>query len=354
MIKQGRETPSDLESVTDLLHQLREAGEVESVGDFTLDLNKLHEKLGSYQMEAAHHFILPFVAAGTLSGAGIVDFKGEFRRLTIEFDGRPYSLDELQACINESDGRCGELGTGLKFAVSSGASRVQIASGQGEFLNILETTKNQTKFYQLPNTDHRLLNRTRVYIKGCDIPPTAPTPYSFLCERCGFSPIVAWRGKRVHSPRPEETCGLLRFTSREGEDPSVSVTSWVTAKSENPEFTGQVWMEDKDRSEIRFLLHGVVYPTAVPMRRYQGLQGVVAYPEARLDLSRASVVVDKDVDRILEEIESKFEELVYPRVVRNFRGMLPFHRGIAKRFLGLWLPHCGVTLAPRVERLLEL
>lgn len=327
---------------------------MESDGAFTLDLQKLHHKLQAFQMEAAHHFVLPFISSGVLGGATLVELSGTFESSQIEFDGETFSLDDLKDAPNQKKGRLGELGVGISFAVSAGATQVQVVSAQGQDLNILQIAKNRSALYQRQNPHPEFTGRTRITISGVEIPPETPPPYKFLCARCGFSPVVAWLGKRVHSPRNQETCGSIRYLCGKGEDPSISLMSWVSLQSEHQSLTGQIWMENKERSEIRFLLNGVAYPTAIPFSRYSGLQGVLSYPMGGLDLSRSSVVVDKSLDLILSEIEEDVERLLLPRLVRNFRGMLPFHRNIAKRFLKAWGDRCPEHLREKRDVCLAL
>ena len=303
-------------------------------------------------MEAAHFYVLPFVSAATLGGASLVDFTGCFQNMNIEFDGSVYSKEELRDCLNEPPGRCGELGLGVKFALSAGAREVKVISGSGRAFNVMEVDERETRFFSTPISDECSTPINKVVVRGCEIAGDAPYPYNFLCRRCGYSGTVAWQGKRIRGTRPDESCGSIRFNRREGEDPAVAVHSWTTAKLDHPELNGQVWLKKNGRTEIRFLLNGVVYPSGLTCKRYPGLSGLLAYPRVRLDISRSGVVVDQNLEKLVIDIESRVETSLFPRLLRSYRGMMPAHRESATRFLRLWEQTCPSAPRDRIQKLL--
>ena len=319
---------ADLES---FLEGLSSKGEHDSSGLFTVNLTSSLAKLDAYRMEAAHHYVLPFVAAATLHGATVIDFSGSFSNLKIAFDGPALQASELRELGESVEPRLAELALGLHWARSVGA-KVTLASKSDGHLNLLDFARDKAQVSTIESPRLNTLGTT-ILIRGCNT-PNAPSPYSFLGRRCGFSPIVAWRQKRVTYPSQDETCASLRLACRKGEDPSVVLSSWVSLTSEHPQCSGRVWLS-LDKSVIRFLLHGVNYPTEVRWNRFPGLQAALNYPAAQLDISRSKVVVDAKLESILNDIEEQVQRLLLPRLKRNYRGMLPYHRTIADRFLSV-------------------
>ncbi len=84
----------------DILEDLRQDGQVESTGHFTLDATKAREKLKRFQLQDPHHYVLQVVRSAVASGARKLDLRVDADDCWIEHDGRPPTEAGLQGLFN--------------------------------------------------------------------------------------------------------------------------------------------------------------------------------------------------------------------------------------------------------------
>lgn len=84
----------------EILEGLRQDGQVESTGHFTLDAVKAREKLKRFQLQDPHHYVLQVVRSAVASGARSVDLKVDADDCWIEHDGHPPGEARLQGLFN--------------------------------------------------------------------------------------------------------------------------------------------------------------------------------------------------------------------------------------------------------------
>jgi len=84
----------------DILEDLRQDGQVESTGHFTLDAAKAREKLKRFQLQDPHHYVLQVVRSAVASGARRVDLRVDADDCWIEHNGRPPTEAGLQGLFN--------------------------------------------------------------------------------------------------------------------------------------------------------------------------------------------------------------------------------------------------------------
>lgn len=84
----------------DILEDLRQDGQVESIGHFTLDAAKAREKLKRFQLQDPHHYVLQVVRSAVASGARRVDLRVDADDCWIEHDGHPPTEAGLQGLFN--------------------------------------------------------------------------------------------------------------------------------------------------------------------------------------------------------------------------------------------------------------
>lgn len=125
--------------MADLLGTLKQEGKVDSSGIFTMDLRKAIEKLAAYQLPQHYFYIPKLVQAAVAGGAAYVQVKINESRVQIEFDGRPYTAEELANLFSylltekdrDKNRHLRHMATAINTAVALEARTVQIDSGPG-------------------------------------------------------------------------------------------------------------------------------------------------------------------------------------------------------------------------------
>ena len=79
----------------EILEELRQEGQVDSTGRFTLDAARAREKMKRYQLPDPHHYVLRVVQAAVASGASRIDLEVDADDCWIRFDARPPGPAEL-------------------------------------------------------------------------------------------------------------------------------------------------------------------------------------------------------------------------------------------------------------------
>jgi hypothetical protein len=82
--------------MSDLLEELRAAGEVEAQGGFTIDPEKARQKLRQYQLADPHRYVLLLVEAAVSSGASKLEFEIDSDDLHLRFDGAVFRYEQLE------------------------------------------------------------------------------------------------------------------------------------------------------------------------------------------------------------------------------------------------------------------
>lgn len=127
------------QEMADLLGTLKQEGKVDSSGIFTMDLRKAIEKLAQFQLPQHYFYIPKMVQAAVAGGATWVQVKINESRVLIEFDGRPYTADELANLFTylltdrdkDKHRHLRHMATAINTAVALEARTVQVDSGPG-------------------------------------------------------------------------------------------------------------------------------------------------------------------------------------------------------------------------------
>ncbi|MFO7565937.1 MAG: hypothetical protein R6X02_25060 [Enhygromyxa sp.] len=95
--------------MSDLLHQLAEAGALEARGGFTIDPEKAREKLRQYQLADPHRYVLLLVEAAVSCGASRLDFEIDSDDLHLRFDGSSFRYEQLENIYGSLFASAGEV-----------------------------------------------------------------------------------------------------------------------------------------------------------------------------------------------------------------------------------------------------
>ena len=105
-----------------LLEDLRDDGQAESSGIFTLDASKAEEKLRNFAFSTPYHYILKLVQCAVAGRAEKIDLKINAARVEVNFDGQPLEAQDMHGLMRhllneEADRRLRHLAAGLRGAV---------------------------------------------------------------------------------------------------------------------------------------------------------------------------------------------------------------------------------------------
>lgn len=160
--------------MADLLGSLKQEGKVDSSGIFTMDLRKAIEKLARFQLPQHYYYIPKMVQAAVAGGASYVVVKINESRVLIEFDGRPYSAEELANIFQymlasrhlEEHRHLRHLATAINTAIALEARTVQVDSGPGrEVVRQRWHAHDRSENYKLdqPWPDHEVRTRFSLF-----------------------------------------------------------------------------------------------------------------------------------------------------------------------------------------------
>ncbi len=159
--------------MAELLGTLKQEGRVDSSGIFTMDIRKAIEKLAQFQLPQHYYYIPKMVQAAVAGGASFVQIKINESRVQIEFDGRPYSADELANLFSylltdrdrEKNRHLRHMATAINTAVALEARTVQVDSGPGrEVVRQRWLAHDRSENYKLEKPWPNDVVRTRFYL----------------------------------------------------------------------------------------------------------------------------------------------------------------------------------------------
>ncbi len=123
----------------DLLEDLRQVGQVDSVGRFTLDAAKAREKMKRYQLSDPHHYVLQVVQSAVAGGALSLEIRVDADDCWMDFDAPPPDETELRNLFNHLFGSgtaprersLRALATGLNSALALDPSEIRLDAWNG-------------------------------------------------------------------------------------------------------------------------------------------------------------------------------------------------------------------------------
>jgi hypothetical protein len=126
------------DNIRNLLDELRTAGQLDSVGGFTLDAAHAREKMKKFQLAEPHMYVLLLVSAAVQSGASSFDVSTGSGHIIVEFDGEPYEATQLEFMMGSLygslhsllDARARDLALAVNAATALEAHRVVVESGE--------------------------------------------------------------------------------------------------------------------------------------------------------------------------------------------------------------------------------
>lgn len=340
-----------MSQLSDFIDELALDGQKDSGGQFSVDAVRAREKLQIFRLADPTYYVLPLVSAALMGGAAVINFRGHFGDLTMDFDGKPITALELEDCLAATQGRLGELGIGLSAALAMNPKRVLVSSTHGQTVSVLEI-KNQratSRSYEL-DWRERLPRGNRLEVIGGE---HREGLRQFLKARCPHSPALCYEDKRTCIPDCISSAGMLSVSSPGVADPPAPVSAWVIKRRQWEEVAAKVWLTETRTSLFHFIFRGITYTEEVVTDPYPGLHAIIRSPRVKLDISRSGVVRNSDFNRFIKELVHELAEQLFPHIGRNLRGMLPIHRRAARRYLRVWLPTTDHPFKDLIQKNLE-
>lgn len=324
---------SELNSYID---SLSEAGEKQGVeGQFTIDPFKSEKKLQVFRMTRPEYCLLPLIAGAVLGGATVIDVRQESDDgCSLTFDGRLWTYQDFPELLSSKAAISREFQLGLSAAQALQPRRVVFRSLYGGLESLLTVADgNPTSSHRTITDDGKDFNEVRIENAGVRF--TTPL-YELLTERCSYCPRIAWMGRRLIRKSPPDTAGRLQLNDPALAQPSIVLSAWSAARVDDAGCSGHLWTSRETQNLFAFLINGIAYPKVVQLGSYRGLCGVVSAPNLQLDISRENVVEDQTFQDLMEQLKIHTDNVLMPKMKRDFRFMLPLQREVAQRFLDQW------------------
>ncbi|MGE0489551.1 MAG: hypothetical protein AB7S38_10095 [Vulcanimicrobiota bacterium] len=326
-----------MESSSDLgayLDGLRQTGRHESEGHFTLDALKAGMKIRRFGLAAPYRCVLHVVSAAVAGGASVVDFRRERRCLAIEFDGPPFTPEELASLwLPSRPARFQELGLAVSGSEMLAPGRLVFCSQETSRLTVMEVTADGPGLSQHPPTWRgRQPNRFELHQGRKPFPAQLGTELrEMLLKYCRYCPQLGIDGQRIirsydYDPAPAE----IRFCRAGVNSPNRPTGAWVSLQQDNQLASGKLWLERPTR--LTLVLHGVSYESTLRLDALDGVQAVMASPDFARDLSEAGILQDAHFEAITAMLEASLEQLLL-ELEYHSRGMLLGMRKKAARYL---------------------
>ncbi len=123
-----------MEALGRLIGELRADGELDSVGEFTLDRDRAREKMRRFQLTDPRSYVLELVQAAVLAGASEAHFEIDADDMRMSFDGRPFTAEDFEQLYNSMFTRRSslalrQLALGLNSAMAQGPKVLRVESG---------------------------------------------------------------------------------------------------------------------------------------------------------------------------------------------------------------------------------
>lgn len=315
------------DSLNQFMEELTKAGEFESAGVFTLDVDKAGDKVQRFQLVDPYLYVAHLVAAASLAGAKDFKFSKTASQVCIGFDGRPFELSELETLSHgllagySGERRVQELAIAVMGARATEPERLVWesvgASGTGVRLSY-EGEKRTIESVQSAEAGNRLIldypvtwKRIRgrfdtkspeaeVLRNFCARAPLRITTDLELLNQNQFGPqdFLAWkhlRGTEIHAP-------MLAPARRSGFCVTVS---WREPFSAVLCLANPIYSEVH---ELTIVLNGVSFRRAKVLGCPYAC-GIVYVSHLNKNLSHTDLVEDSAYHELIELLRARIDEL---------------------------------------------
>ncbi|MHB2015837.1 MAG: hypothetical protein ACYCW6_02710 [Candidatus Xenobia bacterium] len=312
-------------------------GQVDSRGDFTLDMVKAREKLRRFQLLSSRLYPLELIGAAVAGGAEKIDIRVSMLETSYVFHGmRPYTRRELAQLYSHlflaqdepGKDRLRQLAIGLNACLALNPRHVQIRSdgpggavllrltAAGEALTTAESDGTPRVTITVVEEPHPELVR-RV------LPGFADEEIRYVRGRCKHAPIpICIDGKSINQPPRLEPC-VLQVSGEQGSThASLGVVSSLPVGlraflRERDHYGQLIWYTGRppgtplDDPQVAFMINGVIVCSrpiriggAIPIKVLVNAPGLMK------NASQSDVVENGRYLAVLQELQAMLPQLM--------------------------------------------
>jgi hypothetical protein len=329
-------------SLDDYLATLYEGAQLDSQGQFTVDLDRRTQKLAQYQLLNPENFVLGLVSAATLGGASLFQVTTTQGGFMLEFDGEPLQSEELerlhrvltQGSVETADRRLQHLGMALHQVRNLHFGRVQWeGKGCGDWLDFQGRRIERVIGADCPAT-HRLTVQGGSegifsFLFASRAVRARQAVFSLLEKRCSWGPIRLQWDSGVGGVQWMTNPGVA-LTIHGGAPPGLMVPGApITGHLEVPELAavrGVILLSETGAiQEFLLISCGVAFPLAFRGQTQGGCQILLWCNDWKTDLSLGALVEDPNLQAVLRAVPGWLSECQLVMIARLYAG-----RGIEK------------------------
>ncbi|MBM3462059.1 MAG: hypothetical protein FJX76_08165 [Armatimonadetes bacterium] len=322
--------------MSDILHHLRTAGELDSQGHFSLDKRKAQDKMREFQLVDAHDYVLKLIQAAVAGGATKIEVTADAASVTLLCHGwtleralleQPF--DGLFIAQESVDGAfLRHLAIGLNAALALQPERLEVWSGgaaavvpesAADRLSVVEqpapssVPRDATRFVITERVSWRMAGRAMQNLVG-DTPEGAA-----VRARARLSPIpVTLNGEPVADGK---------LAAPDGVQASVTFAGETCA--------GVVWSSGirPERGTVSFIKAGVkICDAALDLPPLQA-SAMVRADGVLTNASESDVVEDASLDGVIAAVRAANEALLQKLVAEYRDGNSERRRGLRPTLL---------------------
>ncbi|MHB2016931.1 MAG: hypothetical protein ACYCW6_08315 [Candidatus Xenobia bacterium] len=296
--------------MSDLLQHLREAGEVDSKGYFTLDARRAREKMQQFLLADNHQFTLNLVAAGVALKSSAISLDASQGRLDVtmrdvtlprEFLEQPFSGLFIANDRTDLEGYR-ELSIGLNAALALKPKQLEVRSGSLMVDVAAEPPQVQELTEAVEGTRVTFLEKTLTALLSHLLWQPSLVP-ELVCveQRAGWgAPPVSINGKKL---------------SRSGDHVGLTTFSGAVCN-------GMIWGSDPsdEESTVHVIKNGVLLTTRRVKLPPPQASVIVHARQVLKNVSGTDLVLDERWMAVLEDVSRHGCEALLQRLCEEFRG----------------------------------
>jgi tetratricopeptide (TPR) repeat protein len=334
------------DSVKSLLDELRQAGQFDSAGSFSIDADHAREKLQRFQLVKPHLYVLFFLSAAVLSRARTFFARDDHGFFVIEFDGDPFGQRELEDAVaalfsdvhSLAEKRLSELSLGINGGMvfnhdvvveswsSSAAWRLKLTDQE----RIVESVAlDDVRRQHAPTIGTRIrINEGGVWqsVKRLLGTEQAPPEYEALETYALYAPLDVYTGQSADKSLSKNIDALsykgalLLEPEQRSEHPGMKLrllkTTTLPTQTVDVPMRGLLVLGGNIKAGLNLVSNGVTYRKKLP--RLMLVRAIVACPTLHRDASASDIVEDDLYHTVVDAVLRAAERLLV-----DFAGRLP-------------------------------
>ncbi|MFA5507492.1 MAG: hypothetical protein WC314_08485 [Vulcanimicrobiota bacterium] len=312
------------------LDGFRQAGQLDSSGEFSLSREHAQKKLREFSLPEARLYVLNLVAGAVTGKATFVKFEADVDELEMTTDATLedlHELEELEGILFSSDSSpvLRELVFGLRGLLPLKPSRVEleVTGPQGRarvewdgsrylYQNLDEAPlKPGLKLYVKERIGTRTVRKMAARIGGAMLPDSEEDAIFRYCNRCPIS--VTFNGHPANRPVILGQVPRFIFASDRSCIPPI-LTEFGTPRPAKKGLAGLLAVGGRLAPWVTLVYQGINFRLPEDAFPIPHLRGIVYCDELKKDLSQVQLVQDAAFQQLLQDIQSMAEQHFKPSI----------------------------------------